>query len=283
MWGWRRRPPAARRRSRRRAPLRLHDVDLIRIAWWTCRARPRPSAAAAVSSSRGTGKPIENVWTGCVDVRARIAVTTLESTPPDRKAPTGTSASHRIWTASWISAVTSSSVAAPRAGRSWTVQYRRFATPPASKVATSPASSLDTSSRSSGEPGCIDRSGMCGERAGRRRRRAPQRPDLARECDLIAALAEVERASRPGGHVPAGVAPCGRPTKQSQTCRGAGRGRLRPRFIAVGDHLAVGVVRREAMAKALELAPQLAVVIDLAVEHRDNRAVLVRPAAGHRW
>jgi hypothetical protein len=39
----------------------------------------------------GSSKAIEQVLTGVVDSPAIIATTALESTPPDRKAPSGTS------------------------------------------------------------------------------------------------------------------------------------------------------------------------------------------------
>ena len=46
-------------------------------------------------------------------------------------------------------------------------------------------------------------------------------------------------------------------------------------LVEVNDHLGVGL-RREPMTLPLELDAQLAVVVDLAVEHEPNRAVLVR-------
>jgi hypothetical protein len=52
------------------------------------------------SLSSASGKPMEKVFTGRVESVAMSATTVDESTPPDRKAPSGTSATMRRRTAS---------------------------------------------------------------------------------------------------------------------------------------------------------------------------------------
>ena len=66
---------------------------------------PNSSATLAAyddSSAEGTSKPIEQVLTGERLASAISATTLEESTPPDRKAPSGTSATIRLVTASRI-------------------------------------------------------------------------------------------------------------------------------------------------------------------------------------
>src|SRR5229473_2918657 len=67
-----------------------------------CR-RPATSRAPARSSNRRPpSKPTENVWIGCVDWADMWATIRLESTPPESSAPTGTSATRWLFTASAI-------------------------------------------------------------------------------------------------------------------------------------------------------------------------------------
>ena len=58
------------------------------------------SLAYTVSSKAASPNAIEQVLTGSADRPAIIATTALESTPPDRNAPSGTSATRRMRTAS---------------------------------------------------------------------------------------------------------------------------------------------------------------------------------------
>ena len=60
----------------------------------TCRVPKRSATRRAWGSSLNAASrnPIEKVWSGPLVAPAQAATTTLESTPPLRKAPTGTSA-----------------------------------------------------------------------------------------------------------------------------------------------------------------------------------------------
>ena len=67
--------------------------------------------AYCCSPHDGSSKPRQKVWTGWVIARCIMATTALESTPPDRKAPRGTSEMSRWRVASsrrWRSACTGS-------------------------------------------------------------------------------------------------------------------------------------------------------------------------------
>ena len=69
-------------------------------AWWAVRYNWATWAACADSSKALSLKAIEQVLTGWSLSPAIIATMALESTPPDRKAPSGTSATRRMRTAS---------------------------------------------------------------------------------------------------------------------------------------------------------------------------------------
>jgi hypothetical protein len=90
---------------------------------------------------------MEKVFTGAADERAISATTALESTPPLRNAPTGTSATMRSATASSSSPRASSTArfSLIRSGRGAndSRQYRRsFGSPPGSTVNTCAGGSL---------------------------------------------------------------------------------------------------------------------------------------------
>src|SRR3569832_554294 len=68
-------------------------------------------AANFASLKAGSPNEIEQVLTAPSDTSAIIATTALESTPPDRSAPSGTSEIRRIFTASRRRAITSSPAA----------------------------------------------------------------------------------------------------------------------------------------------------------------------------
>ena len=106
-----------RRRSDRRSRAR-------RAARRTRDGRPRRaraiSRAASSSSYAGSSKPIENVFTGRDEASAISATTRLESTPPDRNAPSGTSLTRceRTASRSRASSISSASVSSTAAASS---------------------------------------------------------------------------------------------------------------------------------------------------------------------
>ena len=72
--------------------------------------RVRPGEAHALMGANGAGKStLVKVLTGADDARVAIAVTRLESMPPDRKMPTGTSATSCLRTLSASKSSNSSS------------------------------------------------------------------------------------------------------------------------------------------------------------------------------
>ena len=68
--------------------------------WWLVPKRRATTSAWADSLKAGSPKEMEQVFTGSLDNPAIMATTAEESTPPDRKAPSGTSEISRISTAS---------------------------------------------------------------------------------------------------------------------------------------------------------------------------------------
>src|SRR5262249_17056929 len=66
--------------------------ELVKTSSWCSVPSVRATVAAWERSSYdGSAKPIANVLTGTVDTSAARAVTRLESIPPERKVPQGTS------------------------------------------------------------------------------------------------------------------------------------------------------------------------------------------------
>ena len=78
-----------------RPPRRVHGNSSCSVP--NCSAMRR---ACGSSSNSSWSKPIENVRTGSLDCSAIAATTALESTPPERNAPSGTSAIMRLRVAS---------------------------------------------------------------------------------------------------------------------------------------------------------------------------------------
>ena len=102
-----------------------------------------------------------------------------------------------------------------------------------------------------------------------------QRVELRRERQLAADVAVVERLDPEAVARERQPPARARPRPRPRTSRAAAP-RARPPFlVAVHEHLGVAA-GAEAVTRALELAHQLAVVVDLAVLDDDDRAVLVR-------
>ena len=119
--------------------------------------RWRATAAACFDSSKSAfSNPMVNVFTGPTLAAFIRATTVEESMPPDRNAPSGTSAIMRRFTASWSnsSSWSVSSVSLPRSGDRSPVRATsradqkrvRRGSPSGGSVRTPPGSSLFTSS-----------------------------------------------------------------------------------------------------------------------------------------
>ena len=68
-------------------------------SWWSVAKRSATARAWQLVVAAASSKPIEKVFTGCVEAAAISATTIEESTPPERNAPSGTSAIIRRRTA----------------------------------------------------------------------------------------------------------------------------------------------------------------------------------------
>ena len=73
---------------------RMSSVESTITSWWSVRRRPDTSRAKD-SSLKPVSNPTENVLTGSGWIAAISETTMEESSPPERKAPTGTSATIR--------------------------------------------------------------------------------------------------------------------------------------------------------------------------------------------
>ncbi len=87
--------PSCRHTVRRRSGQLVHQVEVVGLdtscTWWRSHNGPPRAVRRRDSSKAGSSNEMEQVLTGSADSPAIVATTALESTPPDRNAPSGTS------------------------------------------------------------------------------------------------------------------------------------------------------------------------------------------------
>ena len=271
--------------------IRSGSTRICRCSVANSRATRSENSNSSPSRPPASGKPIENVARPRWPCSASSATIRLESSPPDSRIPTGTSATIRRRTATRSASRTASAQSAgdqPVCGRARTAGPTsgargacRRARPPAPSRAAAcrrRAGSCAARGRSSASSG----SGAArpGRRPCRRRRRAQRGQRRGGAQPAARQVGEVQRLDAEpvaGEHEPAGPLLHRQNANMPASRSSSALAPLRP---ALEQHL--GVARGgERVAEPLELGAQLAVVVDAAVED-DGEAERRRRASAAR-